>query len=102
MLETRVHLEAYADEEPYVAIEVFIDNADVTVLGDLDPRWRSDINYTTQLGSSWLRDGTSVALAVPSAAIPLATNILFNPAHPKAGYLRILRRVPFSWDPRLF
>lgn len=53
------------------------------------------------LGDAWLRDGTSLALRVPSAVIPDEENVLLNPAHPDASGLRVREERPFSFDPRL-
>jgi len=54
-----------------------------------------------ELGSSWAVAGRSLALAVPSAVMPLSRNYLLNPAHPQAKALRVVRQVPVSVDPRL-
>lgn len=54
-----------------------------------------------ELGSAWAISGRSLALAVPSAVMPLSRNYLINPTHPHAKALRIVRQVPVSVDPRL-
>jgi RES domain-containing protein len=53
------------------------------------------------VGDRWLRDGASLALAVPSAVIPEERNVLLNPRHrsAEAVLLPALSR-PFSFDPR--
>lgn len=54
-----------------------------------------------ELGSSWALSGRSLALAVPSAVMPLSSNYLLNPSHPQAKALHVVRQVPVSIDPRL-
>ncbi len=53
------------------------------------------------VGSSWALAGRSLALKVPSAALPVSFNYLLNPAHPHARGLTVLRQVQVSLDPRL-
>jgi RES domain-containing protein len=75
-------------------------------LETLDPEllnvdWRADIGHTRSLGDEWLRQNRSLALAVPSAVLIESTNILINPAHPRAHELVIDETAPFEFDPRL-
>ena len=54
------------------------------------------------LGSSWIREGKTAVLIVPSAVIPSERNYLLNPVHPHFGTIRIGRPTPFSFDLRLW
>ena len=49
----------------------------------LPENWRTLEGRETlrELGSQWLRDGTSCVLDVPSTIIPAEHNLLLNPAH---------------------
>jgi len=51
-------------------------------LGAVDPNWRDEGNATCRrVGDLWLAQAKYCALIVPSAANPLALNVLLNPAH---------------------
>jgi RES domain-containing protein len=103
VLETRVHLEVTATEQPYVALEAELPDEYVEQLAEpLPERWREDLELTRRLGGAWLEAGSSPVLAVPSAIIPVEFNYLLNPLHPKAQEVRVVRSVDFEWDERLF
>jgi hypothetical protein len=34
--------------------------------------------------------------------VPQEQNVMLNPRHPEAGRIRIEKRAPFGFDPRLF
>lgn len=57
---------------------------------------------TQEIGTRWFEASRSVALAVPSAPLPIAKNYLVNPLHPDFHTLEVGEPVPFSWDARLF
>lgn len=73
----------------------------VTALARLPDTWTQVESTTRKIGSQWLRIQSSCLLAVPSAILPEETNYVFNPRHPAASSLRLLRERPFSFDPRL-
>lgn len=54
------------------------------------------------LGTAWIRKGTTAVLIVPSAVIPSEQNYLLNPAHPGFRTIRIGRFQRFSFDPRMW
>jgi RES domain-containing protein len=101
-LETLVHLEVDATEEPFTAIELFIPENLVMTQEKLKRNWREDLDYTRNLGSQWLKANKSLALVVPSAVIEVETNILFNPEHPASNQTKEVQRLAFRWDDRLF
>lgn len=53
------------------------------------------------IGNSWVADGTSAVLEVPSALVETERNYLLNPLHPEFGSLIIEPPKPFDFDPRL-
>jgi RES domain-containing protein len=53
------------------------------------------------LGDTWVADGTSVVLEVPSVLIETESNYLINPLHPDFGTLTIEDVEPFVFDARL-
>src|SRR5690606_18622625 len=67
----------------------------------LEQSLRASEDDLRELGSSWALAGRSLALAVPSAVMPLSLNYLLNPSHPQARRLRVVRQVPISIDKRL-
>jgi RES domain-containing protein len=54
-----------------------------------------------RLGNAWLDQVSACVLRVPSALIPSESNFLINPAHPDVRKLRVVRKTPFRFDPRL-
>jgi len=102
VLETRVHLEAVAIQQPYVALEYELPEG-IEDLGDELPEgWYRDVERTRELGSRWLKEGSSPVLRVPSAIVPVEYVYLLNPRHPDARRIELLRSLPFVWDERLF
>jgi len=56
---------------------------------------------TRDVGEAWRADGVYLALAVPSAVMPLQQNIVINPEHPDFGRLDVDDVIPIRFDPRL-
>jgi RES domain-containing protein len=59
---------------------------------------------TQKEGTAWLHSNNSVALLVPSAAVPggLDKNILFNPLHPDAKKIKIVDTMDKIYSDRMF
>lgn len=53
-------------------------------------------------GDEWLRSQKSVALHVPSAAVPGDWNVVLNPAHGDFRKIKIQKPQPFEFDLRMF
>jgi RES domain-containing protein len=73
----------------------------------LDPNtlshgWREDIPATRLVGDSWLADGRSALLAVPSGPSPESLAYLFNPLHADAQGLSMAWHTRVLYDKRLF
>lgn len=56
---------------------------------------------TQDIGTAWARAASELALAVPSAIVPVETNWLINPAHPDIAAVKATVIGPFPFDPRL-
>lgn len=69
--------------------------------GHLPDGWHHNESWSRKTGDDWLSGNSSCLLAVPSAILPEETNYVFNPAHPAAGSIRLVRERPFSFDSRL-
>jgi RES domain-containing protein len=67
----------------------------------LESGWQRNIGYTRAVGDEWIRQGRSLALAVPSAVLAESLNILINPAHSRGHEVIIEESMPFEFDPRL-
>lgn len=70
----------------------------------LPPTWRDypAPEQLAELGTAWVRAGTTALLVVPSAIVPQERNVLLNPAHPAFGRIHLGTPEPFSFDPRMW
>lgn len=97
VLEVRVHLDLPLELLPddYVLAGMDLGDPVVETLEAFpdDPR---------AFGDSWLAEGRSAVLRVPSVIVPESRNFLLNPAHPQAGGFQIAATRPFAFDPRLW
>ena len=71
---------------------------------DLPADWQADPAPLgcQELGSAWLRQASSLVLAVPSVLIESEFNYLINPRHPDFARLQISAPAPFNFDGRLW
>ncbi|MCC5807976.1 MAG: RES family NAD+ phosphorylase [Opitutales bacterium] len=53
------------------------------------------------IGDSFFRDGTILALKVPSVIVPFESNLVLNPLHPAAKTLNPVDEISLRWDARL-
>lgn len=87
MLEVLVHLEVDPEDVPdsLKLLRVQIpDNASTRTITELPDQWEDVVSHTRSLGDTWLAEGQSLLLSVPSAIMPHTNNVLFNPLHPEA------------------
>ena len=105
-LEILVHCEPDLIPTDLIAVEINVPNG--VAIAELSARalprsWR---RYPApallqRLGNEWLDRDSACVLRVPSALVPSESNFLINPAHPDARKLRVVRKAPFQFDPRL-
>ena len=71
--------------------------------GTLPDEWvqAAESEACREAGAGWIDAGRSAVLVVPSAIVPVETNVLLNPRHAGAGRVRVTARRPFAFDPRL-
>ncbi len=104
-LEVLVHVDASDLCIPFMAIEVEIPDhlVEEASLSALPSDWRAlpSPPATQAFGDAWLRGVTSLGLVLPSAVIPVYRNVLINPRHPSLSSMTEVRRMPFTFDPRL-
>jgi RES domain-containing protein len=70
-------------------------------IAQLPDNWIQDESTTRHIGGQWRQQGSSCLLAVPSAILPEESNFVFNPQHPDAARLRLVRKRRFHFDLRL-
>lgn len=70
---------------------------------DLPADWKSfyQMPFTQGIGEKWIKAGKSALLQVPSSIIDEETNYLINPHHPDFGKMKLIKSVPFIFDPRI-
>lgn len=105
VLEVLVHLQNPRVLESYSVVRAEIPEDLVASLppANLPPDWAdSPVRPSTQLiGDSWIRNGHSAVLRVPSAVVRPAYNYLFNTDHPAYARIVVSSPEPFDFDPRL-
>ena len=103
-LEVLVHSDALPANKVSIEIDV-PDNLTIYSLSasELPPNWNDVVapSETKQLGTDWVKSGTTAVLCVPSAVVPNERNYLLSPAHPDFGRITFAAPVPFPFDPRL-
>lgn len=66
-----------------------------------DWRRHDEMHSTRKHGDQFQRSRQHLGLIVPSAILPLSSNILLNPHHPAIADCRLLGHHPFTLDQRL-
>lgn len=56
---------------------------------------------TRRIGDAWLRSMESLLMEVPSAIMPLESNVLINPAHSRMSRVQILEEHDLMFDMRV-
>ncbi len=64
--------------------------------------WADDFEPLRAIGDNWIREKTSLALAVPSAALRTEWNVLINPLHPAITEIKVEPPQEFHFDARMF
>ena len=102
LLEVRVNLDLPRELVPddYVMLKIFAPEAPhIQDAGAVNLR---DSGESRGIGDTWLSEGKSALLRVPSAVAPESANFLINPLHADASKISIESAVPFTFDQRLF
>jgi len=99
------HLEGRELVEPYVLIEIGIDESLVRTIqrSTLPNNWNADPSppELKRLGDEWIKTAECPVLRVPSALLPDEHNFLLNTEHADFDRLRFGEAVPFRFDPSL-
>jgi RES domain-containing protein len=105
-IELFVHLEPNLQPDDLVAIAAMLPEAEPAQRlepASLPPDWWTDnFEPLRAIGDKWIREKTSLAMEVPSAALRMEWNVLVNPLHPAITELKIEPTQPFHFDARMF
>lgn len=105
VLEVLVHLESSLPLPVYSLIQVEFEDGMIErlELSELPRNWRrgSSLAATQLIGDKWIEERRSLALAVPSAILPIETIYLINPEHPDFDKISAHKPQAFSFDDRL-
>ncbi len=103
LLEVCVHTSANDIPPDFTLLK--IEGPDLKVanlsIADLPEGWSEHLDVTRGLGTTWLVNGSSAMLRVPSVLVPETTNYLLNPAHLNASQFQIAREYTYPFDGRL-
>jgi len=104
ILELLVHLTERQIPVNHVCVPAEVPDNLIQPLPDqaLPPDWRMDSAATAQIGSRWIRGGTSAVLRVPSIVVPREWNYLISPIHPASSTIEVRDHLPIEFDPRLW
>src|SRR3954468_5637550 len=101
-METFVNLEPSLRPKDLVSIAGEVSERVETLkvtLESLPKNWnRSRAESLRKIGDAWVREGLTVALLVPSAAIKAEWNLLLNPAHRDFSRIKFDDPEPFEFD----
>jgi len=104
LVEVLVHLSSVV-LPAYSAVRIDFDDSFVTAveLKDLPANWKDNPAppEARAIGDTWVADGRSAVLRVPSVVVPIEFNYVLNPNHPDFRRVRVGPPIPFPFDPRL-
>jgi RES domain-containing protein len=104
-LELIVHLTPIPPDERYLSFRLEWDDKLIErfPIKNLPPHWNVEPSdfQTMQIGDEWVREGKSVALAVPSVLSASEMNFLLNPRHSDFKKIKISKPVEYRFDARL-
>lgn len=104
VLETLVNLPKNLMPKDMLLITLEVDVKGFEVMSNLPKNWREHpASRTTQkLGDAWAKSG-QLGIYVPSTVIPQEYNVILNPLEDNySNKLKVVEKVPFGFDKRLF
>ncbi|HUX27291.1 MAG TPA: RES family NAD+ phosphorylase [Terracidiphilus sp.] len=105
-IELFVHLEPNQQPDDLVAIAATLPTGEHALR--LEPTrlppawWTDDFEPLRAIGDKWVREKSSLAIEVPSAALRMEWNVLLNPTHQAMAKLKVEAPQPFHFDARMF
>ncbi len=105
-IELFVHLEPNLQPDDLVSIAATLplgEPAQRLTPDNLPVAWWSDnFEPLRAIGDGWIREKSSLAIEVPSAALRVEWNVLVNPLHPNLAQIKAEAPQPFHFDARMF
>jgi RES domain-containing protein len=105
-MELFVHLEPNLLPDDLVAIAATLPEGEPALRLQPDSLpadwWTDNFEPLRTIGDRWISEKTSLAMAVPSAAVRMDWNVLVNPLHPAIASVKIEAPQPFHFDARMF
>jgi RES domain-containing protein len=105
MLELRVHApHPYPRTRLRFVIEVPDETVHEVPVAELPRGWNKlpPSPVSKRFGDEWIAEGSSLGLLVPSVIATEERNLLLNPAHPRFGEVRVLKKSRVRMDVRLY
>ena len=106
LLEILVHLDPAAHVPELVALSIKVPLADIQTFkpstaqkGAMTFPWQ--LRETRAYGDRWLEESSSPVLQMPSSIVPMESNFLINPNHPRFKKYAVSAPQPFAIDPRV-
>ena len=105
-MELFVHLEPNQQPDDLVSIAAALPEGEPALRMEPDQLpagwWKDDFEPLREIGDKWIREKSSLAIKVPSAALRLEWNVLVNPLHPAIAEVDVEEPQPFRFDARMF
>jgi RES domain-containing protein len=105
-IELFVHLEPNLQPDDLVAIAATLPAGEPARKLEPDTLpaqwWSDDFSPLRAIGDAWVKEKSSLAMEVPSAALRMEWNVLVNPTHPAMGEIVVEAPQPFHFDARMF
>ncbi len=105
-IETFVHLEPNLQPDDLVSIAATLPEGEPA--RRLEPEelptgwWADDFEPLRVIGDKWIREKSSLALLIPSAALRAEWNVLVNPLHKAIAEIKVEEPQAFRFDARMF
>ena len=105
VLEVLVHLQPLLVPDNFCLAEIEVPDNSITqiALASLPKNWRNiaPVAEIKKIGDDFLAVNRHLLLQLPSAIVPEEFNYMVNPLHPDMAKVKVIKRVPFSFDERL-
>jgi RES domain-containing protein len=104
LLETIVHIPPLLIPQlDILTIEIPDDSVTPIEVDELPNNWKvyPAPAILAEIGESWINEGKTIALKVPSCIIHSASNYILNCRHPEYSKVKIVDRRNFEFDSRL-
>jgi RES domain-containing protein len=105
-IELFVHLEPNLQPDDLVSIAATLPEGEPALRMGPDQLpegwWTDDFEPLRAVGDKWIREKSSLAVEVPSAALRVEWNVLVNPLHPAIAQIKVEEPQAFHFDARMF